>query len=323
MQRKIVHEPATRAARAAGLMLGAGLSVAAMTMPAHAGGPLPYDGPAPPPNLNVAFVYNGVLSGSSAYTSSGAKIGNTRIQTDVSVFRFVHTFSPIHGMAWGMEYVQHYVSFLGKQQVGGLALSHDGGFTEPTLAWFIYPVSHPKQDEALVLAYYVSPPVGSYNANVALNASTNNWVNNFEVGYMHRVFGRTGGRRLDIELWADAYFYSDDTVNGYTLKANPAAQFIVYAPYFFHPSTAAYVGLSFEKMFGGQIKVSSSGSAGREPLAMFAANGGESNFTQIGIVAGSFITSSVFAEGKLATDVQARGGVRNDVEFLVQVGKLF
>ncbi len=301
---------------AAGAAFGVALAVSSMMQPARAGGPLPYDGPAPPPNVSVAFLYNQFASASTFYTANGTKLGNTHIQTDVPVLRFVHTFSPIDGMPWGVQVIAPYVSFLGNQEVGGGSVSHQSGFAEPQLSAFLYPVNHPSQDETVVLAYFLSPPSGSYNPSIALNASTNNWVNNFEIGYMHKVFGQAKGKRLDLEVWADGYFYGNTNVQtGVHLKTDPAAQFIVYAPYYFHPQTDAYVGLSFEKTFGGKISEVN-------PLGTFD-TGSRNNFTRIGVIAGSFLSPTIFAQAQLATDVQARGGAKNDIFFQVQVGKVF
>ncbi len=300
----------------AGAAFGIGLAVSAMTQPAQAGGPLPYDAPSPPPNISVAMLYNQFASATSFYTQHGTKLGHTRIQTDVPILRLVHTFSPIDGMAWGMQVIAPYVSFLGNQRVGGANLSHQGGFAEPQLSAFIYPVNNPAEDETAVLAYFVSPPSGSYNPAIALNASTNNWVNNLEIGFTHKIFGQAKGRRLDLQVWADGYVYGDTNVSsGVHLKTDPVGQLIVYAPYYFHPQTAGYIGLSFEKTFGG--KVSLVDAAGTSDT------GNRTNFTRIGVVAGSFLSPTIFGQAQLATDVQARGGARNDIIFLAQIGKVF
>lgn len=316
MGSKIMNNVANTASMFIGTACGAALAVAAMTMLAHAGGPLPYDGPVPPANVSAVYIYNIFSSASNFYTQNGTRVGNTRIQTDVPVMRAVHTFSPVDGMVWGVEAIAPYVDFLGNQQIGGGSLSHQSGFAEPQLAGFIYPVNRPKQDEALVLVYFLSPPSGSYNPGYALNASTNNWVNNFEVGYTRKVFGKAGGKRLDIEVWADGYFYSANTARPTRIHTDPAAQFIVYTPYYFYPPKDSYVGLSFEKTFGGAVSAIVPGGGTID-------TGSRNNFTRIGVIAGSFLSSTVFAEAELATDVQARGGARNDVLFEVQVGKAF
>ncbi|ABQ29712.1 hypothetical protein Acry_0488 [Acidiphilium cryptum JF-5] len=157
----------------------------------------------------------------------------------------------------------------------------------------------------------VTPLSGT--AEVPLAASRRH---NFEIGYMHKVFGQAKGKRLDLEVWADGYFYGNTNVQtGVHLKTDPAAQFIVYAPYYFHPQTDAYVGLSFEKTFGGKISEVN-------PLGTFD-TGSRNNFTRIGVIAGSFLSPTIFAQAQLATDVQARGGAKNDIFFQVQVGKVF
>ena len=289
---------------------------------ARAGGPLPYDGPTPPPGLNVAYLYNQFSSASSYYNAGGVKLGNTHVQTEVPVLRFVHTLPRIHGMQPGLQLIVPYVSFLGRTEVGGGNLSHNGGFAEPQLSAFIYPYDNPKEDASLVFTYYLSPPSGSYNPDYALNASTNNWVNNIEVGYSHLLFGKPKGQRLDIQLWYDAYFYGGNSNSGYgpyrgTTTTQPGNQLIVYLPYYFHPQTAGYVGLAFEHTWGGKSVFTS------KQLGPARIDTGRTNFTRLGVVAGSFLSPTLFAQAELATDVQARDGVKNDVFFQVQVGKIF
>ncbi len=300
----------------AGAAFGVGLAVAAMTLPAQAGGPLPYDAPSPPPNVSVAMLYNQFASATTFYTQHGTKLGHTNIETDVPILRLVHTFNPVDGMQWGAQLIVPYVSFLGNQRVGGQSLSHQGGFAEPQLSAFIYPLNNPAEDETAVLAYFVSPPSGSYNPSIALNASTNNWVNNLEIGFTHKIFGQAKGRRLDLQVWADGYVYGDTSVSsGVHLRTDPVGQLIVYAPYYFHPQTAGYVGLSFEKTFGGKVSVVSA--------AGTVDTGNRNDFTRLGIVAGSFLSPTIFGQAQLSTDLQTRGGARNNVVFLAQVGKVF
>ncbi|MGC9270534.1 transporter [Acidiphilium sp.] len=324
---------APRTATFGAATLGVALVLGALTGAARAGGPLPYDGPTPPPNVSTVQLYNIFSSASSFYTSNGVELNHTHIQTDVPVLRLTHTFSPVDGMIWGIQAIEPDVAFLGGQEVGGASLSHNSGFAEPQLSAFIYPYNNPTQDGSLVLAYFLSPPTGAFNQTATLNASTNNWVNNFEVGFTHKLFGTAKSKRLDIEVWWDSYFYSTNSNALYgaaqgapasvapfptTIHTEPAGQLIVYLPYYFHPQTDAYVGLSFEQTFGGKQYLTT-------PVlgASTTDTGNRNNFTQIGAIAGSFLSPTVFAEAELSTDVRSRGGAKNDVVFLVQIGKVF
>jgi hypothetical protein len=312
-----------RAGRAICTLAAAGALVTFGTaaMPAQAGGPLPYDLITPPPNINIAIIYNEVTSGNSFTTAGGTKVGDTNVVTDVPILRFVHTFGQIFGAQWGVQIIAPDANFIGTPKIGGADLTSNGGFTEPQLSAFIFPYSNPTQDAYLNITYFFSPAVGAYNANVSLNASNNAIVNNLEVGFGHRVFGEPKGKRLDFEVWLDGYLYgnnSDGPLVGpfkTSVHTQPVGQVIVYLPYYFHPQTAGYVGLSFEQTVGGKAYLDS-------PIGEFD-TGNRNNVTTIGVNAGTFLAPTIAAQVSLTSDVRVRGGLKNNVIFLAQVAKIF
>ncbi|HEX7388640.1 MAG TPA: transporter, partial [Acidiphilium sp.] len=148
--------------------LGAAGVTGLATSPARAAAPLPFDLPTPPPNVNIGILYNQFSSAGSFYTANGAKVGNTSISTYVPIFRYTHTFGHIDGMQWGVQLIVPDVNFLGTPKVGGADLSNNSGLAEPALSAFIYPYDNPSEDSYLVLAYFLSPPVGAYQSTKAL-----------------------------------------------------------------------------------------------------------------------------------------------------------
>lgn len=288
---------------------------------ARAAAPLPYDYPEPPANINIGVLYNQFSTAGSFYTANGVKIGNTQINTDVPILRYVHIFSPIDGVGWGVQIIAPDVNFLGTPKIGGVGLSDNSGFAEPLLSAFAFPYSNPAEDENLTLAYFLSPAVGAYSASKALNASSNSIVNNFEVGFGHILAGNPKGKRLDLQVWLDAYFYGVNSSGpavgpfGSHVHTQPVGQVIVYLPYFYHPASDAYVGLSFEQTVGGKAYLTS-------PIGRFD-TGNRNDVTTIGVNTGTFLAPTVFAQASLSTDVRVRGGAKSNVIFLVQVGKIF
>ena len=309
------------------LFAGATLSAVAVNI-ARAGGPLPFDAATPVPNTSAVLLYNQFSSASSAYSASGVKIGHTRIQTDVPVLRFVHSFGSIDKVAlFGVQVIAPYVTFLGNQEEGGRMLTHSSGFAEPQLSVFGKFLNNPKEDQTLTLTYFMSPPSGSYNPAYALNGSSNTWVNNIEAGFVHLLAGSATKHRLDLQVWGDMYFYGENnntriaTARGELTASThiePVEQLIVYLPYYFHPKTAGYVGLSFEQTFGGKQYLTA------PPLGSRRFDTGtRNNFTRIGVVAGSFIAPTMFLQGEVSTDVRVRGGVRNDIFAEIQIARIF
>lgn len=312
-------------AAATALVLSVGMLSMGMTGAACAGAPLVPDLITPPPNINVGIIYNQFSTAGSFYTANGTKVGDTRIATDVPILRYVHTFSPIDGINYGIQVIAPYVAFVGNQRVGGQPFSSNSGFAEPLLSAFVWPISDPAHDQYLNFTYYISPPTGAFSSNSDLNASTNNWVNNIEVGYGHILLGQPKGQRLDFEVWADAYFYTDNNSYGTApflgrekLHTQTAEQVIAYLPYYFHPATAGYIGLGFEQTFGGKQTVTFA-----NVPSLVVDTGSRNNATSISLIAGSFVAPTVFVNAQLATNVRVRGGAKNAASILFNVGKIF
>lgn len=296
---------------------------------AYAGGPLVSDIIAPPPNINIGMVYNIFSTAGSFYTSNGTKVGDTHIATDTPVLRYVRTFNSFDGIQTGIQVIAPHVSFLGDQHVGPGPLSANSGFAEPQLSAFIFPVNDPAHDQYLNFTYFLSPPVGGYSSTASLNSSTNNWVNNIEAGYSHILFGKPKGERMDLIVWADAYFYGNNTdLNNTTLgvpnffgkakeETQNSEQFIVYLPYFFHPATAGYVGLGFEQTLGGKQTITF-----QNVPNLTVDTGNRINVTSVSLNAGSFVAPTVFVQGQLQYDVRVRGGAKSTT-LLFQIGKIF
>lgn len=305
---------------AAVCLLGSGMATAA-----HAGMPLAPDLITPPPNINVGMIYNQFSTADSFYTADGTKIGGTRVTADTPILRYVHTFSPIRGINYGIQVIAPYTVFVGNQRIGGQPFSSNSGFAEPILSAFAWPISDPAHDQYLNFTYYVSPPAGAFSSSANLNAGTNNWVNNIEVGYGHILLGSPKAQRLDFEIWGDAYFYSENNSYGSSaflgrekLHTQAAEQIIAYLPYYFHPETAAYIGLGFEQTFGGKQTVSFSNVPN-----LIIDTGERNDVTSVSLIAGSFVASTVFVNAEVGTDVRVRGGPRNATSILFNIGKIF
>jgi hypothetical protein len=251
-------------------------------------------------------------------------VGNTHIATDVPILRYVHTFTPIGGLNYGVQVIAPYVSFLGNQHIGPEPLSTNSGFDEPTLSAFAWPIDDPAHDQYLVMTYFLSPPVGAFNSNANLNASTHDWVNNLEVGYGHILAGQPKAKRLDFQVWYDVYFYGNNNAFGNAPflgkeaeHTQTAQQVIVYLPYYFSPATAGYVGLGFEQTFGGKQTVSF-----QNIPSLSVDTGGRNDVTSLSVIAGTFVAPTIFVNAQLATDVRVRGGAKS-TSFLFNIGKIF
>ncbi len=310
--------------------LALALCVLAPAAPAFAGGPLPYDGSMPRPGITIAQFYNIYTSASSYYTAGGTGQGQTGVQTDVPILRLIHTFGSPGGTVWGVQLIQPYFQYLGNTRVHGVDLAHQDGLAETQLSVFVKPYHDAATDSVLTLAYFLSPPSGSFSSDAALNPGTNNWVDNPEIGFTHLLLGRPGQRRLDLQLWADVYYYGSTDGARYgpitgTRHTDRSEQLRVYLPYYIRPQSGGYVGLALEKTWGGAQSISGDVRLRNGALLQVPTTdtGARIDYTRVGIDGGTFLSRTVSLQAQLSTDVQVRGGVRNDVYFLLQISKAF
>lgn len=306
------------------------LSMALLAPRAFAGTPLPYDGLMPPPGLTVVQLYDSYSSASSYVTASGTHEGQTSLRVHAQTLRLIHTFGTPGGLIWGLQLIQPYVSFPGTSSVNGVDLTRHDGLAEPQISAFIKPYSNPATDSVLTFVYYISPPSGSFSSSAALNASTNNWVNNLEVGYTHMLWGTSKARRMDLEVWGDIYEYGSTDGASYgpiqgVRHTDRSEQLLVYLPYYIHPQSNGYVGLTLEKTWGGAQSIDGAVHLASGKLLQMPSvdTGSRIDFTRVGLVGGTFLTHTWALQALLSTDVRVRGGVRNDVNFELQVMKAF
>jgi hypothetical protein len=177
-----------------------------------------------------------------------------------------------------VQIVQPYVSFIGQQTLGvpvgeeslRVPLSTSGGFLQPSLGAFIFPVARPATDTYFVLGFWFSPPIGQYNENANLSLTQNLWTGELEAAGRMTLLGNPAGRNLALELWGEGYFYGSNgnaTLAGIggtapaTLSQQPTGEIRAYLPYrFYAPSLATFTPGIFQSFGGKQVYTLSDGS---------------------------------------------------------------
>lgn len=290
-------------------LLTAALPLAALlgAHAARASDPVPGDAIAPPPDVNIGLYYN-IFSDASELGAvrGGSYDHSTHISTDVSVLRYIRTFSA-GGMLAGVQIYEPYVTFLGTQEAGvanlgaaapGLPsygagsadLSHQSGFGQPNIGAFIFPINNQDTGTYLVLGPWIAPPVSGYNQNYSLNPGNNTWTYEMEAGFRKMLAGTPDTQNLNVELWGESYFFSDNTNSAYvspavsanaippeyalvhaldplvpdsnpiqaqsstpaTFHEQPSEEFRVYLPYDVVPAMHAYIIPGYYQSFGGK-----------------------------------------------------------------------
>jgi hypothetical protein len=357
---------------AGALALAAGISVT----PAHASDPLPGDAIAPPVNINIALYYNIFTSAGALGAVHGSTYSkDTDIRSDINVLRYIRTFNT-PGIETGAQIYVPYVSFLGSQKLGvknipgpdvpalggplpsygagSAALSHSSGFAEPNIGVFAFPINNPATGTYLVVAPWIQVPIGNDSNSSVLNAASNVWTYELEIGFRTELFGNPATQNLAIELWGEGYEFGANKSSAYASPAvsansipaiyntfhvlsaglipnsNPlqaasstpatfheqsSEEFRVYLPYEFNPATDAYIVPGIYQSFGGKQTYTL-----RNGVKVDSGN--RTDETQFRLIASTFIspTTQVMAVGLY--DLANHGGpVNRGVE--IRIAKFF
>jgi hypothetical protein len=298
---------------------------AATCSTALAGAPLPYDALMPAPDSTIVMLYDEFAHADSSYGADGNRTASLDVKTNISIARIAHNFRRLRdGSQLGVQLLLPYVQFLGTPTQNGHALSYGSGFAEPEFSAYAKLLNDPATGQVLTAGLFLSPPMGSYEVGQTLNASSNNWVSDVQVGYLRRIARLAGGRSLALNVWCDAYFYGPNsnvevaTPHGRlfgTTRTRPAGRLLVYLPYYFRPRTAGYIGLRAEQTFGGAQYFEAGGRS--------TYTGKRNEVTRLGLVAGTRLGRRYFMQASLSTDVRVRSGAGDGVDAVIQIGRRF
>ena len=306
-------------------VLSAALVACATTGAALAGAPLPYDAVMPAPDSTIVMVYDEYAHADAKYGADGQRTANLDVQTNISMVRIAHNFKRLqNGSQIGAQLLLPYVHFLGSPSQDGHALSFGSGFAEPEFSVYAKLLHDPAIGQVVTAGLFLSPPIGSYEVGQTLNASSNNWVGDLQLGYLRRIARLSGGRSLALNVWGDAYFYGPNTdaaiptAHGRlvgTMHTHPAGRLLVYLPYYFHPGTSGYIGLRAEQTFGGAQDFEVGGRS--------IDTGKRNEVTRVGLIAGTRLGRRYFMQASLSTDVRVRSGAADTIDAVIQFGRRF
>jgi hypothetical protein len=319
--------------------------------PARASDPLPGDDVPPPPNVNILLAYNQFQDAGSFGAIRGSSYDkDTHISTDISVLRYIRTFQ-IDGVNAGVQVFEPYVAFVGEQRLGvrsigplipggpnvgaGKAnLSASSGFGQPNFSFFFFPLADGLVGNDLVLAGWLAPPIGDFNANDNLNPGQNVFTYEGEVGFRHTLFGKVTTNNLTIDVWGEAYGFGTNNKSGdvapsvsannlgvyslfgvtnpltvntstrATFHEQPSFEFRAYLPYVVIPATNFFVAPGYFQSFGGKQTYSFANGAKAD-------SGNRTEESQFRLVASSFVTPSTAVLLVGMYDVANHGGPLN------------
>jgi hypothetical protein len=311
-------------------LLAAVLAVLLGAPAALASDPLPGDATAPPPDVNIFLYYNIFSDAGTLEPTHGDGYGkDTHISLNIQALRYIRTFN-VDGMLAGVQAVQAYDIFLGGQELGlpfgpgRVSLSHSGGFLQPSLGAFIFPISRPATGTDLVFGFWFAPPTGHYDKYASLNLTQNLWTGEIEAGGRTTLLGNAAGRNLAIELWGEGYFYAGNSDAALVtpfgpalgrLGEQPSGEIRLYLPYqFYAPTRAAFIPGFYQSFGGKQVYTLGNGAK--------LDSGSRTNESQLRFMLSSFVSPhwQVLLNGQY--DLVAHGGPLNR-EVELRVGAAF
>ncbi len=294
-----------------------------LARPAAASDPLPGDLVAPPPDVNIALVYNEYLTAGQFGPAHGAaQTQDTRIAYNITALRLIHQFS-FDGFTGGVQvYASAAPGLLPPIGPSTAHLSDQSGFAQPNFSAYFYPLNHPRTGTYAVIAPWIAPPISSFNKNAGLNPAQNVWTYELESGFRTTLLGSPAGRNLAMELWGEVYLhgqngnsayvspevtaddlpaiyaYAHDFINpaipggnpiayqtgtAATFREQPTEEMRVYLPYEFAPAALAFVAPGFYQSFGGKQTYK------LHQTGVVADSGNRTNETQLRLILAGFI----------------------------------
>jgi hypothetical protein len=291
-------------------LFGAALSLTAgFAGNALASDPLAGDAIGLPPDLNLGLYYNTFAATGTYDPPHGGNVPHSKLDTDVNVFRYVHTFD-VGGTTVGVQAVFPIVSFLGGTKVGGAHPSTNSGFAQPLLGVFAFPINDDADGRSVAVGGWVFPPISSFNKNDNVNPSENLTTYEADIGFHQILFGDPKGVNLALEAWNNVYFYSNNTNDlaggaggpPATLRQQPTDEVRVYLPYVVSPATGLTIAPGFFQSFGGKQTLK------LHNFPVVADGGSRTEISELRFSAAMFLSPTLQIMGIGEYDVAGHGG---------------
>ena len=292
--------------RATGAVLLVGLVLLLWAGDAGAIDYLPFDYVAPPPGTTAVLGYylygsrSGLNSNKSGNISSG-----TSLDSHIGAVRLVHYEELFeHPVA-----VQAILPFgaLTDAKLGGVPIDDAFGMGDPILTLAFWPVSQPQERRWLVIANYLSFPVGDYEPGKALNIGGNRWQDDVQVGLIQ---GLPGGFTLDMAFDLIVYGPNQRAGTGQqTLRQQ--STFEAYGWLAYNVTPQLFTALGWAGTFGGEQRLDS------------VPNGLKTHVQQVRGSVGYAFAPSWQVVGEIGRDISTSGGFPQDVALTFRLLKVF
>lgn len=282
------------------------VSMLLAAMPARAIDLLPFDYIPAPPGTNALLGYY-IYGTRSSFDSTltGKASNNTGLDSHIGATRLTH-YDEVFGQPAAIQLIVPFGAFY-DGRINGFRLNRPEGMFDPILTLAFWPLAQPKAQRWITIGSYTTIPVGEHEPGRALNLGGNRWQQDLQLDFTQGF-----GEHFYLQLTADwIHFGDNDRAGTGTQKLKQNASFETYAWLTYKPTEGSFVSLGYAGAFGGKQQIDGN------------ANGQKTDFHQIRVAYGQFVTPTLQFVGSLGRDVETSGGFQQDLVLTFRVLKLF
>lgn len=284
----------------AAAMLSAGTFLTAT--PAAAIDVSPGDYTVLPSGTTIGLLYFNYGTSKTLNVDGAGNIPGSKLQTEVGLLRGLH-YTDIGGVPVLFHAILPFGS-ISTARIGGVDQPVDDGFGDLTLGATVYPIhSNDPTGTTLGFSTFISAPTGAYDAN-KLSLGSGTWTFTPQIGLQQGL-----GNGFFLDVYADTAFRLDHTESGQDISRSPSTELQAYLRYQFDQKTS--VSFGYAGFFGGKSEVND------------VYTGLKTRSDQLRLFANTFVLPDVQLQGMVGTDLDAKGGFKQDFVTQVRLMKLF
>lgn len=257
-----------------------------------------------PPGTTIALLYLQHAERNALYSGGHRRPGSPRLNSDLVVYRLVHSVGLAEGISWDAQVVMPTGRLKAAGTASALGEAHGVGYTM---------IGGPLKfrvngNDIIMIGPYLLLPTGSYDRSSQLNMGENRWSLVLQLGYARRLSPKWSANFI-----GDAHFYrrnNDFRTDGASLLSQrPRYEPQIALRYAVTPQTELALGAGW--IIGGRTKV-----------------GGVAQDDRLNTVYGRatithFLRPELPVQLQLGRDLRVSSGFKEDWRMNVRLGLIF
>jgi len=245
------------------------------------------------------YVYGGETQFN--FAKGNTYTNNTGLQVNLGVARYIHYFD-VGGHPAGVQLVQIFGSE-SDGRIAGQSLGNAFGAVNVALSAFIWPYANQQKSQYFVVAGWIYPPTGTYDAHSPINLGDNRLRGDAQIGWDQAI-----GTHFSYDAGLDVMVYGDNDnafPGGLRLSQTPTYRLQLWANWRWTPSFQTSIG--YEGFFGGTQSLNG------------VPNGQKTEEQRVRAAASYFITPALQTLLELNHDTSVVGGFKQNFGATVRI----